>query len=205
MNYWPPTGATDNSGSRAAPARHRWNRRSLDDPYPDRAHPARPTQQVAAYAALMVVSVLIRAVGTVLLVPLIAALFSETPSAAWVWLGWLTVATVVGWVVDTAVARIAFNLGFALLDHTQHDMAERLPTIALGWLTAENTATARQAIAATGPELVGLVVNLLTPLISAILLPFAIALALLFVAWPLGLAALGGVAVLLARWGLRAD
>lgn len=43
--------------------------------------------------------------------------------------------------------------------------------VRLDWFTADNTATARQAIAATGPELVSLVVNLLTPLISAILLP----------------------------------
>ena len=39
---------------------------------------------------------------------------------------------------------------------------------------------ARQAIAATGPELVGLVVNLLTPLIGALLLPAAITLGLFF-------------------------
>jgi ATP-binding cassette subfamily B protein IrtB len=71
----------------------------------------------------------------------------------------------------------------------------------LDWLTQANTATARQAIAATGPELVSLVVNLLTPLISAILLPPAIALALIGVSWQLGLAALGGVPLLLgALW-----
>ncbi len=65
-----------------------------------------------------------------------------------------------------------------MLDHSQHDVADRLPGVRLDWFTAEHTATARQAIAATGPELVGLVVNLLTPLISAVLLPAAIAVAL---------------------------
>ena len=81
----------------------------------------------------------------------------------------------------------------------------------LDWFTADNTATARQAIAATGPELVGLVVNLLTPLISAILLPAVIALALLPVSWQLGVAALAGVPLLLgalwasARLARRAD
>ncbi len=157
--------------------------------------------RVLGYTALTLLSVAVRAVGTVLLVPLVAALFSETPRHALTWLGWLTVATVAGWLIDFACARIGFALGFAVLDHTQHDVADRLPTIRLGWFTPDNTATARQAIAATGPELVSLVVNLLTPLLSAILLPPAIAVALLGVSWQLGVAALGGVPLLLgALW-----
>lgn len=149
--------------------------------------------------------------ATVLLVPLVGALFSEAPHRAMVWLGWLTAATALGWVIDTATARIGFNLGFAVLDHSQHDVADRLPGVRLDWFTAEHTATARQAIAATGPELVGLVVNLLTPLISAVLLPAAIAVVLLPVSWQLGLAALGGLPLMLgalwasARLARRAD
>lgn len=157
--------------------------------------------RVWLYTVLTVASVLLRAVGVVLLVPLVAALFSGTPADAWPWLGWLTVLTVAGWVVDTSTARLGFDIGFAVLDSTQHDMADRLPNIRLDWLTHENTATTRQAIAATGPEIVGLVVNLLTPLIGAVLLPAAIAAALLVVSVPLGLAAFAGVVVLLgALW-----
>ncbi len=157
--------------------------------------------KVIAYTVLALISVVVRAVATVLLVPLVGALFSDAPHRALAWLGWLTAATVIGWVIDTATARIGFDLGFAVLDHTQHDVADRLPAVRLDWFTAEHTATARQAIAATGPELVGLVVNLLTPLISAVLLPAAIALALLAVSWQLGVAALAGVPLLLgALW-----
>ncbi|MFN3005509.1 ABC transporter ATP-binding protein [Mycolicibacterium wolinskyi] len=163
--------------------------------------PAAMRGKLGVYSILTLLSVLIRAVGTVLLVPLVAALFSDTPADAWRWLGWLTLATVAGWIVDTTTSRLGFALGFAVLDNTQHDVADRLPNIRLDWLTAEHTATARQAIASTGPELVGLVVNLLTPLIGAILLPAAIAVVLLPVSAPLGLAALAGVVVLLgALW-----
>jgi ATP-binding cassette subfamily B protein IrtB len=156
--------------------------------------------KVVAYTVLASISVIARAVATVLLVPLIAALFGETPHRALAWLGWLTAATVTGWVIDTATARIGFDLGFAVLDHTQHDVADRLPDVRLDWFGADNTATARQAIAATGPELVGLVVNLLTPLVTAVLLPVAIALALMPVSWQLGAAAMGGVPLLLGAW-----
>ncbi|OBB67883.1 ABC transporter ATP-binding protein [Mycobacterium sp. 852014-50255_SCH5639931] len=167
--------------------------------------------KVIAYAALAVLSVVVRAVATVLLVPLVGALLSDDPHRALAWLGWLSAATVIGWSIDTATARIGFGLGFAVLDHSQHDVADRLPGVRLDWFTAEHTATARQAIAATGPELVGLVVNLLTPLISAVLLPAAIGLALLPISWQLGAAALGGVPLLLgalwasARLTRRAD
>lgn len=156
---------------------------------------------VSLYTVLTLASVLLRAAATVLLIPLLAALFGDTPADAWRWLGWLTAVTVIGWVVDTATARLGFALGFAVLDRAQHDMADTLPDIRLDWFDQDNTATTRQAIAATGPELVGLVVNLLTPLIGAMLLPAAIGTALLFVSVPLGLAALAGVAVLFgALW-----
>ena len=157
--------------------------------------------KVVAYTLLALLSVIVRAAATVLLVPLVTALFSDTPQRALTWLGWLTAATVTGWVIDTATARIGFNLGFAVLDHTQHDVADRLPDVRLDWFSADHTATARQAIAATGPELVGLVVNLLTPLVTAVLLPAAIAVALLPVSWQLGVAAMGGVPLMLgALW-----
>ena len=173
--------------------------------------PADRRGRVIAYTVLALASVAVRAVATVLLVPLVGALFGDTPEHALVWLGWLTAATAIGWVIDTATARIGFDLGFAVLDHSQHHVADRLPRVRLEWFTAERTATARQAIAATGPELVGLVVNLLTPLTSAILLPAAIGLALLPICWQLGVAALGGVPLLLgalwasARLTRRAD
>ncbi|OBH52594.1 ABC transporter ATP-binding protein [Mycobacterium sp. E2479] len=173
--------------------------------------PADRRNRVVTYTVLALISVVVRAVASVLLVPLVGALFSDDPGRALVWLGWLTAATVTGWVIDTATARIGFDLGFAVLDHSQHDVADRLPGVKLDWFTAEHTATARQAIAATGPELVGLVVNLLTPLISAILLPAAIAVVLLPVSWQLGAAALGGLPLLLgalwasARIARRAD
>ncbi|ROO85824.1 ATP-binding cassette subfamily B protein IrtB [Actinocorallia herbida] len=161
--------------------------------------------RAVVHTVLTVVSVALRAAAAVLLVPLVGALFGDDPGAAWPWLGALTAVTVAGWTTDVIVARIGFDLGFALLDRTQKDVADRLTRVRLTWFTVANTANARQAIAATGPELVGLVVNLLTPLVGATLLPVAIALALLPVSWQLGLAALAGVPIVLgAFWGAGA-
>jgi len=154
--------------------------------------------RVITYTVLVLASAVLRAAGTVVLVPLIAALVGATPAGALPWLGWFTGLTVAGWLVDWVASRRGFDLGFALLDHAQHAVADQLARIRLGWFTAAHTSTARQAVAATGPDLVGLVANLLTPLAGAVLLPFAIALGLLVVDPVLGAAALVGVPILLA-------
>ena len=144
---------------------------------------------LTGYAVLSLVSVILRATSALLLVPLLAALFSAAPDGALPWLGVLTGATIGGWIVDMIQARIGYRIGFVLANDTQHRMADRLTDVPLGWFTTDNTAMARQAIAASAPDLVSFVANLLTPFLGAILLPAAIALGLFFVSWQLGVAA----------------
>lgn len=157
---------------------------------------------VLAHLGLTLVSVALRAAGAVLLVPLIGALFSDDPATTWPWVGVLALVTAAGWLVDSLVARIGFGLGFGLLDSGQRTVADHISRTRLTWFDSATTSTTRQAVAATGPDLVGLVVYLVTPLVGAVLLPAAIAVALLPVSPPLGLAALAGVPVLLGAFVL---
>jgi len=162
-----------------------------------------PTSQrgrFAAYFVLTITGVILRALSAVLLIPLVSALFEAEPSAAWPWVGALTAATAVGWAVDAVAARLGYRVGFALLDATQHDVADRIADTSLSWFTTENARTARQAIAATGPDLVGLFAYLFTPLIGAVTLPAALGVALLPISWQLGLTALAGVPILLGAF-----
>jgi len=162
--------------------------------------PAGSRGRVAGLLALVVLGVVLRAAGAVVLVPLVGALFGAAPADAWPWAGVLATITVAGWVVDGIASRLGFDLGFGMLDAGQRAVADRLARTRLSWFDADTTRTARQAIAATGPDLVGLVVYLVAPLLSALLLPIAIALALIPVSWPLALAALAGVPVLLGAF-----
>ncbi|ORA58235.1 ABC transporter ATP-binding protein [Mycobacteroides franklinii] len=141
------------------------------------------------YILLSFVSAALRAAGCLLLIPLLSALFGATPSDALPWLGILTAVTVGGWIVDTTLARIGYRIGFALLNDSQHQVADRITHIPLGWFTAERTALARQAISSGGPDLVGFIANLLTPLLGAVLLPAALTIGLFFISWKLGVAA----------------
>ncbi|WP_078281350.1 ABC transporter ATP-binding protein [Mycobacteroides franklinii] len=141
------------------------------------------------YILLSFVSAALRAAGCLLLIPLLSALFGATPADALPWLGILTAVTVGGWIVDTALARIGYRIGFALLNDSQHQVADRITHIPLGWFTAERTALARQAISSGGPDLVGFIANLLTPLLGAVLLPAALTIGLFFISGKLGVAA----------------
>lgn len=151
--------------------------------------PARSRGQLTGYVVLTFISVVLRAASALLLVPLLAALFGPDPSDAWPWVGVLTAVTVGGWVIDMVLARTGFGIGFTLADTTQHTMANRLTDVPLRWFTPDNTAVARQAIAASAPELVGFVANLLSPFVGALLLPAAITVGLFFVSWQVGVAA----------------
>lgn len=164
--------------------------------------PADSRRLVVTQLALTVLSVLLRATGVVALVPLLSSLFGPEPGAAWPWVGLLAAVTVAGWMVDWLGARVGYELGFGLLHTGQQSVADQVARIRLPWFTGATIATTRQAIAATGPELVGLSIYLVVPLITAVLLPIAIALALVPIAWPLGLAALAGVPILLGAYWL---
>lgn len=157
------------------------------------------------FLTLTAISVIVRAVGVVVLVPLVSALIDRRDDDALIWVAVLTAITVVGWLVDFAGSRGSYELGFRVLDNGQHAVADRLSRIDLTWFGAANTATARQAIAATGPDLVGVVIYLVVPLISATLLPVAIGVALLGISWQLAVVALAGVPLLAAAlWGTGA-
>lgn len=166
--------------------------------------PAGGSRRLAGHIALTALGALLRAAGAVLLVPLVTALVGDEPAAAWPWVGCLALATAAGWLVDTITVRLGFDIGFGLLKSGQHTVADRIADIRLTWFTSGNTATARQAVAATGPDLVGIVIYLVAPLVGAVLLPIAIAVALLPIAWPVGLAALAGIPVLVGAFWLSA-
>ncbi|MFC8042189.1 ABC transporter ATP-binding protein [Nocardia sp. NPDC057353] len=163
--------------------------------------PAARHRLFAGYLALTVGSTLLRAVAVVLLVPLVTALFGADPAEAWPWVGALTGAVAAGWIVDSIASRVGFDLGFGILDSAQRSVSAQVARIPLRWFGEENSAITRRAIAATGPELVGMVGYLMTPVIQGLLLPIAIGLALLPIAWQLGVVALLTAVLLLgALW-----
>lgn len=164
--------------------------------------PSGSRRKLAAHLTLTALSVALQALSAVVLVPLVAALFGGAPRMAWPWVALLALVVAAGWAVDWLVARLAFDLGFSMLDRGQREVAEQLTRVRLTWFDSDRTAVARQAVAATGPEFAGLFVYLATPAVRAVLLPIAIGIALLPLSPTLGLAALAGVPLLLGAYWL---
>ena len=134
--------------------------------------PADRRGKVGVYAVLASSRCCCGPAATVLLVPLVAALFGERPADAWPWLGWLTAGDAgrAGWSTPPPHGSVS-TWASPCSTAPSTTWPTGCPHVRLDWFDADNTATARQAIAATGPDLVGLVVNLLTPLLDAVLLP----------------------------------
>lgn len=155
---------------------------------------------VRRFAALVAITVAFRAATCVLLVPVLARLFSDDPGAAGVWIAAFTAAVAIQAAAQHRLARAGFELGLSVMGEYQHRLVDHVAALPLGWLSGARRAKAQRSIAATAPEVAQTVGNLVTPLLLAVALPPAIALGLLFVAWPLGLAALAAAPLLAGAW-----
>ncbi len=143
-----------------------------------------------SYLALVVLGSVLRAGGCVVLVPLLSDLFSEDPGQAWRWVGILTAITAAGWVVDLTATSRAMAVGRVLMDSTLGRLVDRLGEVPLGWLTPDRADSARRTLSSIGQQVFSAMSNLVTPVISATLTPYAIGLFLLAISWPVGLVAI---------------
>lgn len=158
--------------------------------------PPEARSRLMPYALLVVVAAGLRAASALLLVPLLGELFSPQSRGALPWLGALAATVVAGWMLERHLVIRAFDLGFAMMSSMNRRLVEHLLAVPIGWFGAERQAQAKKALAGAVPELFASSVNLATQASICIALPPAIAIGLLFVAWPLGLATLIAVPIL---------
>lgn len=156
---------------------------------------ARP--RLTPFAILVVMAAALRATSALSLVPLLGALFSREPQSALPWLGLLAASVAAGWMLERFLVIRAFDLGFAMMTSMNKRLVDHLLAVPIGWFSSEQQAQAKRALAGAVPELFASSVNLATQASIAATLPFTLAVGLLFVAWPLGLAALAAAPLLL--------
>ena len=156
---------------------------------------ARP--RLVPFAVLVVVAAALRATSALALVPLLGALFSPVPQGALPWLGLLAASVAAGWALERFLVIRAFDLGFAMMTSMNARLVDHLLAVPIGWFGTTQRSQAKRALAGAVPELFASSVNLATQASIAATLPFALAIGLFFVAWPLGLAALAAAPMLL--------
>lgn len=150
---------------------------------------------------LLFLGALFRAGATLALIPLLAGLFSDEPRDALPWLGLLTGTVLVGWIVEIRLYRSGFDIGMKILRTAETRVLDRLERVPLTWLDADRRVEARRALTSAGREICQGMAYLVTPMANALLTPILIGVGLAFVAWPLAVAALLAVPLLLgALW-----
>ncbi|MFG6202273.1 ABC transporter ATP-binding protein [Nonomuraea sp. JJY05] len=140
-----------------------------------------------------------------LTVPLLRALLGPDPDTVWpfVW-GFLAASVlyaVVYWLSLRSALRSGSTLSYAL--HTR--IGDHLATLPLGWYTAERVGQLSTLLSQGVVDIMGIAAHLIRPLITGLLTPFAIVIALAFFDWRLALVTAVTIPalILVFRWASR--
>lgn len=153
---------------------------------------------IVPYGGLAMLAALARAAAALLLVPLLDAVFTVGPGAALPWLGVLAAAVLLGWGSEMRLMVHAFDIGFALIDHVNDRLIDHLLAMPIGLFTPARHGETKRALAGSITELLSAFVNLAGQVGISLLLPWLIAIGVLFIAWPLGVTMLVATPLLTA-------
>lgn len=131
----------------------------------------------------------LRACSSLLLVPFLNAIFYD-PATAVPWLGTILIVVFAGWLTERQLATSSFDLGLSSMTSLNDRLINILLNIPLGWLTGGRQSEAKRALSETGMEIFAACINLSAQIGINVVLPGLIAIGLLFISWPLGIAAL---------------
>ncbi|WP_329172213.1 ABC transporter ATP-binding protein [Streptomyces sp. NBC_01477] len=163
--------------------------RVLGDEY---AKPMRRT------VALMSTTAVAEGLSYALIVPVLRALFGDTPSDAWPWLIGFGAAVAVYAVLRYMSDLSGFHVGTDLLRGMYHRVGDHLAKLPIGWYSAGRLGEVSVLASRGILQAMSVIAHLLTPLISACVTPLTIVVVMLAFNWQMGLAALIAVPLVAA-------
>ncbi|WP_333767838.1 ABC transporter ATP-binding protein [Streptomyces sp. IBSBF 2435] len=163
--------------------------RVLGDEY---AKPMRRT------VALMSTTAVAEGLSYALIVPVLRALFGDTPSDAWPWLIGFGAAVAVYAVLRYMSDLSGFHVGTDLLRGMYHRVGDHLAKLPIGWYNAGRLGEVSVLASRGILQAMSVIAHLLTPLISACVTPLTIVVVMLAFNWQMGLAALIAVPLVAA-------
>lgn len=146
-----------------------------------------------------------------LLVPVLERLLAHDVRGAGFWLTALAAGLLLCWAWRRRVEQASVAVQVAVLQGCRHRIGDHIARLPVGWFTPQNTARLNHVMTHGMFELSELPGHLFTPILSGLVTPLVLVLALLVLHWPLGLIMLvalpilAGVFVISARLGSRAD
>lgn len=141
---------------------------------------------------------------TVTLVPVLTRLLDSDVRAAGQWLIVLGIGVVLCWALRRRVERAGIRVGIAVLQSGRHRLGDHMARLPVGWFTAQNTARLSHVASQGMMEMAQLPAHVFTPLITGVVTPVVILVALFTLNLQMGLIALVALPVLFAVFALTA-
>ncbi|MFK3943451.1 ABC transporter ATP-binding protein [Pseudomonas monteilii] len=163
------------------------------------------------YLGLTLVYGLLSGLTIVTVVPVLSHLLDGAPGRAAAWLVVLLVGVALCWGLRRVVEKLGIRVGIAVLQGGRHRLGEHMAQLPIGWFDAGNTARLSHVTTQGMMTLAQLPAHVFTPLLTAIVTPVTVGVALYGLDARLGTLALVALLVLLAlfavtaRLGQRAD
>ncbi|MEO3753007.1 ABC transporter ATP-binding protein [Streptomyces sp. B6B3] len=156
---------------------------------------ARPVRRTVA---LMTTTAIAEGLSYALLVPVLRALFGDTPGDAWPWLAAFGAAVACYAVLRYSSDLSGFRAGTTLLHGMYHRIGDHLARLPIGWYTARRVGEVSVLASQGVLQSMSVIAHLLAPYVSACVTPLTIVVVMLALNWQMGLAALIAVPVVAA-------
>jgi len=155
--------------------------------------------------ALMTTTAVVEGLSYALLVPVLRALFGDTPSDAWPWLIAFGAAVAAYAVLRYVSDLSGFRVGTTLLRGMYHRLGDHLARLPIGWYDSGRVGEVSVLASRGVLQAMSVIAHMLAPFISACVTPLTIVAVMLAYNWQLGLAALAAVPVVAAvqAWTAR--
>lgn len=163
------------------------------------------------YAWMTVAYGLLSGLTLTTLIPVLGRLLAGDVDAAALWLAALLVGMALCWGWRRQVDKAGVAAGVAILQGARHRVGDHVARLPVGWFTPEHTARLSHVVSQGMMAVAQLPAHVFTPVISGVVTPLVIGIALVALHGTLGLIALlalpllAGVFVLAARLGRAAD
>ncbi|WP_419999914.1 ABC transporter ATP-binding protein [Streptomyces boninensis] len=151
--------------------------------------------RVRRTVALMTVTAIAEGLSYALLVPVLRALFGDTPDDAWPWLLAFGAAVAAYAALRYLSDRSGFRAGTTMLHGMYYRLGDHLARLPIGWYAPARVGEVSVLASQGVLQAMSVIAHLLAPFISAVTTPLTIIAVMLAFNWQLGLAALAAVPV----------
>jgi len=138
------------------------------------------------------------------LVPTVTHLLAGNVQGATPWLITLLVGVTICWGLRQYVEQAGIRIGVAILQGARHRLGDHISSMPAGWFCEQNTAHLSHIVTQGMMAVAQLPAHVFTPVITGVLTPLVLVLAMLILHWQLGLIALAALPLLAAVLTLTA-